>query len=300
MKKMLFFVVTAIFAGAEAWGQPASVSGYYPQGKVMEDLTIHSKILGYDVAYAIYLPPGYDGSTQRYPVVYLLHGYSDNETAWIKWGEISETADRAIANREIPPMIIVMPDAKITWYVNDKEGKNRYEDMAIQEMIPYIDANYRTRAEKSDRAVAGLSMGGYGSLVWSLHHPDLFTACAAYSPGVMTDDQVRELPQKQYDTWFGNIFGVGKDGNRITEHWKNNSPVDLMNTLPKDKIEQVRYYIDIGDDDFLYKGNSTMHINMRDREIAHEYRVHDGYHNWQYWRTNIIEGLKFIGDRFHK
>ncbi len=290
----------AMLCSGPLHSQPTSGSGYYPMGNVFENLNIHSKILGRDVPYAIYLPAGYDQSTERYPVVYLLHGFSDNETAWIQYGEVAETADRAIANRDIPPMIIVMPDAKVTWYLNDKAGRDRYEDMAFQEMIPYIDNTYRTRAQKEFRAVAGLSMGGFGSLIWSLHHPDMFAACAAFSPGVFTDQQIRDLPADQYKTWFGDLFGAGKNGDRINDYWKANSAVDLMDTLPKDQIEQVRFYIDIGDDDFLYKGNSTLHMIMRDRDIRHQYRVHDGSHNWQYWRTNIIYGLEFIGESFHR
>ncbi|RPJ85976.1 MAG: esterase family protein, partial [Acidobacteria bacterium] len=86
------------------------------QGKVLEGLSIDSKILGREVEYAVYLPPDYDTSTRRYPVVYLLHGFTDDETGWIQFGEVYLAADRAIAAREIPPMIIVMPDGGVTWY----------------------------------------------------------------------------------------------------------------------------------------------------------------------------------------
>ncbi len=300
MKKIHILIISLVFPISIAVCQPVAVSGYFTQGTIMEDLSMSSNILGYDVSYAIYLPPGYEQSTQRYPVVYLLHGYSDDETAWIQFGQIRETADRAIANRDIPPMIIVMPDAKVTWYVNDKAGKVRYEDMAFKEFIPFIDASYRTRAEKAFRAVAGLSMGGYGSLVWSLHHPDMFTACAAYSSGSFTDQEIIDMPEKQYFGWFKDIYGVGKNDDRISDYYKENSPVDMMATLPKEQIEKVRFYMDCGDDDFLYKGNSALHTVMRDREIYHEYRVKNGAHNWAYWRTNIIDGLIFIGDRFHR
>ncbi|HYW95808.1 MAG TPA: alpha/beta hydrolase-fold protein [Bacteroidales bacterium] len=300
IKKALLLTLISTLFSFYTWAQPVSESGYFQKGNVLEGMNLSSKILGHDVAYAIYLPPGYQESTQRYPVVYLLHGFSDNETAWIQFGEVSETADRAIANREIPPMIIVMPDAKVTWYVNDVAGKDRYEDMAFREFIPFIDNNYRTRPEKEFRAVAGLSMGGYGSLIWSLHHPDMFTACAAFSAGVFTDKEVEAISDDQYNTWFGEIYRAGNSVNRLTEHWKNNSPVDLMESLPVKQIEQVRFYIDCGDDDFLFKGNSALHTIMRNRNIYHEYRVRNGSHNWHYWRTNIIEGLKFIGDRFHR
>ncbi|MCR4396427.1 MAG: esterase family protein, partial [Candidatus Saccharicenans sp.] len=110
-------------------------------GQVLEGLTVQSKILGKEVRYTIYLPPDYQTSSRRYPVVYLLHGYTDNDTGWLQFGEVNLTADRAIAERQIPPMIIVMPDGGVSWYINDYQNKVRYEDFFFQEFIPYIDAN---------------------------------------------------------------------------------------------------------------------------------------------------------------
>lgn len=105
-----------------------------------------SGILGRDVNYAVYLPPDYETSGRRYPVVYLLHGYTDDESGWIQFGKVNLAADRAIAAREIPPMIIVMPDGGATFYINDCQDKVRYEDMFIQELIPHIDKTYRNPA----------------------------------------------------------------------------------------------------------------------------------------------------------
>ena len=261
---------------------------------------MQSSILKSNVNFAAYFPAGYEESTRRFPVVYLLHGRGDKEIAWIQWGEVQHTLDRAIANREIPPMIVIMPDAKVTWYINDYAGKTRYEDMIFQEFIPFIDKTYRTRTEKEHRAVAGLSMGGYGSLIWSLHHPEMFGSCAAFSSGIFTDEEVTTMGAERYDGYFKDMYGPASQGNRITEHWKKNSVIELMSTLPKEQIEKVRFYIDCGDDDFLYMGNSMLHIKMRDRNIKHEYRVKDGIHSWLYWRTNIIDGLVFIGSGFHR
>ena len=144
----------------------------FPSGKVLEDLSMQSKILPYSVNHCVYLPPGYDESTRNYPVVYLLHGYSDKEWGWVQFGEIQQAADRAIAERIIPPMIIVMPDGKVTFYSNDYKGEDRWEDMFIQEFIPYIEKNYRTRPEKGFRGISGLSMGGFGSLMFAMRYPD--------------------------------------------------------------------------------------------------------------------------------
>ena len=269
-------------------------------GQVLESLKMSSTILGRDVNYAIYLPPDYKESTRFYPVVYLLHGYTDNETGWIQFGEINMAADRAIASREIPSMIIVMPDARATWYLNNADGSEKFEDMFVQEFIPYIDKAYRTRAGKEFRGVSGLSMGGFGSLLYSLKHPDLFTACAAYSAAVWTDEEVKKMGSPTHDGMFEKLFGVTKEKTLLTQHYRENSILDLVGTLPKEQIEKVRFYIDCGDDDFLYKGNSALHVLLRDRQIRHEFRMRDGGHSWIYWRTGIVDGLKFIGESFKR
>ncbi|MCJ7679595.1 MAG: esterase family protein [Candidatus Aminicenantes bacterium] len=256
-----------------------------------------SKILPYDVNYCIYLPPGYEESTRRFPVVYLLHGYSDREWGWVQFGEIQEAVDQAILSRKIPPMIIVMPDGKVSFYVNDYRGKEKYEDMFIQELIPHIDSAYRTRPQQEYRGIAGLSMGGYGALTLSLRHVDLFSGCAAFSAAVWEDEAISD--PKSYERYFKDIFGPLKEGN-LPEHFKKYNPLDIVRTSEPDVLTKVRYYIDCGDDDFLIAGNCALHLLMTEKKIPHEFRVRDGGHRWIYWRTGIIDGLEFIAQRFHR
>lgn len=272
-----------------------------PLGQVLEGLHFSSAVLGREVNYAVYLPPDYAISSRRYPVVYLLHGYTDNESGWIQFGEVNMAADRAIAAREIPPMIIVMPDGGVSFYVNDYENKVRYEDMFIQEFIPHLDGAYRTRPAKEFRGISGLSMGGWGSLVQAMRHPDLFAACAAFSAAVWTDEDFITMDEKMYGLIIGRLLGpnlAGKD--RLTPHYRAHNPLELAKTLSVDALKKVRYYIDCGDDDFLFKGNSALHAILGERKIPHEFRVRDGGHTWTYWRTGIVDGLKFIGQSFHR
>lgn len=294
-------VAAAIVFGLLAAPQ-AALPGEPASGQVREGLKFHSAILGRDVAYAVYLPPDYAASTRRYPVVYLLHGYTDNESGWIQFGEVDLAADRAIAEREIPPMIIVMPDGGVTFYINDGAGKVRYEDMFVRELIPHIDKTYRTRPDREYRGVAGLSMGGWGTLVYTLRHPDLFAAGAAFSAAVWSDEDILSMEPKNWDRLLGPLFGAaGKTGkDRLTAHFREVSPLDLAKSLPEDSLKKVRYYIDCGDDDFLIKGNCALHLLLADRKIPHEFRVRDGGHTWTYWRTGIVDGLKFIGQSFHR
>ncbi|MFW5820198.1 MAG: alpha/beta hydrolase [Bacteroidota bacterium] len=300
MKQLFLSLLLIHGIGIKGISQLPGSTPVVERGTVHEGLSMESSLLDSEVNYAIYLPPGYKNSQRNYPVVYLLHGFTDNETAWIQFGEVHLTADRAIAERKIPPMIIVMPDGGVTWYINDISGKISYEDMIMEEFIPFIDENYNTRPEKEFRAVAGLSMGGYGSLIWSLHNPHVFSACAAFSAGVMTDEEIQNMEEENYNRLFKDIYVNAKGKNRLSSHWKNNSVIELVRSLPVEEIEKIRFYIDCGDDDFLYKGNSSLHIEMRNRGIDHEYRVKNGSHSWEYWRTNIIEGLQFIGESFHR
>jgi enterochelin esterase-like enzyme len=295
--RALAFLFAVALAAAPFLAHPAAAAA-----QVLEGLKCPSAILGRDVSYAVYLPPDYAVSTRRYPVVYLLHGYTDDESGWVQFGEIGQAADRAIAEREIPPMIIVMPDGGVSFYINDAAGKVRYEDMFVREFIPAVDRTYRTRPDREFRGVAGLSMGGWGTLVYALRHPDLFAAGAAFSAAVWSDDDIVGMKQESWDRLLGPLFGAaGLAGqSRLTAAFRQVSPLDLARTLPEDSLKKVRYYIDCGDDDFLIAGNCALHLVLAGRKIPHEFRVRDGGHSWSYWRTGIVDGLKFIGESFHR
>jgi len=299
-KALRLAIAAAVVLGLAA-GHPLLSRDGAASGQVLEGQRFNSRVLGRDVSYAVYLPPDYATSTRRYPVVYLLHGYTDNESGWIQFGEVNMAADRAIAGREIPPMIIVMPDGGVSWYINDSQNKVRYEDMFVQEFIPHIDRSYRTRPSREFRGVSGLSMGGWGTLVCALRHPELFSACAAFSAAVWEDDEILGMKQDTWDEYVGPIFGAGLSGkDRLTSHFRKVSPLDLAKTLPEESLKKVRYYIDCGDDDFLIRGNCALHLLLTDRKIPHEFRVRDGAHTWSYWRTGIVDGLKFIGQSFQQ
>jgi S-formylglutathione hydrolase FrmB len=298
MKKFPIVLGLVLAAGA-ALAAPAQDA--VAQGQVLEGLKISSPILGRDVSYSIYLPPDYATSARRYPVVYLLHGLSDNDSGWIQFGEAPLAADRAIAARTIPPMIIVMPDGGATFYINDHQGKVRWEDMFVREFIPSIDASYRTRPLREYRGISGLSMGGWGSLTLSMRHRDLFVACAAFSAAVWTEKDAGAMEGPQYDRMFAPLFGPHPaEKGQPTAYFKSVNPISLAGSLPDTELRKVRYYIDCGDDDFLIQGNCALHLALLERKIPHEFRVRDGAHTWTYWRTGIVDGLSFIGQSFHR
>lgn len=266
-------------------------------GKVLESLEFESSLVNYPVEYSVYLPPDYETSERSYPILYLLHGYSDDETGWIQFGEANSIADRGIANGDFPPCIIVMPDGKVGWYINNFKGDDPWEDMFVKEFIPFIEEKYRIRSKKEFRAIAGLSMGGNGALLLSMRNPDLFSSCVAMSAGTFTDEEI--INNNQYDRYFKDIYGP-KPKDKVSNHWKANSPLHLLENADKDKLKSIRFYIDCGDDDFLYKGNAALHVKMRNLDIPHEFRVRNGGHEWSYWRTGLFDGLKFISEKFHR
>ncbi|MDD8016479.1 MAG: alpha/beta hydrolase family protein [Acidobacteriota bacterium] len=293
----LFCLAPAFVKGLSSPG----ASNAAGQGRVLEGLNVSSRILDRDVNYAVYLPPDYQASTRRYPVVYLLHGFTDDESAWIQFGEANLAADRAIADRSLPPMIIVMPDGGVTWYVNDHRDEIRFEDMFVREFIPHIDAAFRTRPSREFRGVSGLSMGGWGTLMFAFRHPDLFSSCAAFSAAVFTDEGFAAMEPPLYENMMAPVFGPGLSGKaRLTPHFRKYNPLDLARTLPAESLKKARYYIDCGDDDFLINGNMALHSLLLERGIPHEFRVRNGGHTWAYWRTGISDGLKFIGESFHR
>jgi enterochelin esterase-like enzyme len=265
-------------------------------GKVSDDLVMPSKILKMDRKYAVYLPPDYATSDRRYPVLYLLHGGGDDHTGWVQFGEVQQIADKAIREGKATPMVIVMPDAGTTrrGYFNDVKGDWRYEDYFFEEFMPFIEKTYKIKKEKRYRAISGLSMGGEGTFVYALHHPELFSsACpmsAATGPASLegTKDYFkrREIP---YD-----------NDAQVEAYYKKYSVLELLNNVPEDQKKAVRWYIDCGDDDFLFEGNSLAHIAMRKKEIPHEFRIKDGGHTWTYWRMVLPDVLSFISDAFHQ
>jgi S-formylglutathione hydrolase FrmB len=283
------------------WTGSYQVRSQIAHGRVHEGLTIDSKTLGKPVRFTIYLPPDYDSSDRYYPVVYLLHGYSDNDTGWLQFGEANRIADEGIANGTIPPMILVMPDGGVSFYINNFDGSVPYEDFFIKEFIPQIESSYRIRAERQYRGIAGLSMGGFGALVHAMRHPDLFVACAAFSAGVRTDDEVVEQSEQRWTQVYAPVYGPGRKGkDRITEHFQSYNPLHMVREGSPDRFKDVRFYIDCGDDDALSKANCALHIVLTDLKIAHEFRVRDGGHTWSYWRSGLPDGLKFIGTSFHR
>ncbi|HLT50913.1 MAG TPA: alpha/beta hydrolase family protein [Arenibacter sp.] len=285
MKKSILFLI--------------ALMGLFPvsgqTGKVFDEVVMTSKILDSERKYAVYLPPDYETSQRSYPVLYLLHGAGDDQTGWVQFGEVLRIADKAILEGTATPMIIIMPDANsgVRGYFNSIKGDWRYEDFFFEELMPHVEKKYRIKGEKRFRAIAGLSMGGGGSFMYALHRPELFSsACplSAYVGPLSVDELEARLKRgnEEYDK---------KD---LKTYYDRHNAISLVQSLPLEDMKSVRWYIDCGDDDFLYEGNSLVHIAMKKKGVPHEYRVRDGAHSWTYWRESLPKVLGFVSDAFHQ
>jgi len=265
-------------------------------GKVFDNLSLESNILKSERKFAIYLPPDYDTSSRSYPVLYLLHGSGDDQTGWVQFGEVAHITDKAIKEGIATPMIIVMPDANTgeRGYFNNINGNWNYEDFFFKELMPYVEKTYRIKQDKRFRAISGLSMGGGGAFMYALHHPEMFASAAPLSAytGPLTIQSLQDNLSKRKSENFTD--------EQVKSYFEQHSAVSLVNNEDAEKIAGVRWYIDCGDDDFLYEGNSLIHVAMKKKDIPHEYRVRDGKHTWTYWRESLPEVLEFISQAFHQ
>ena len=231
--------------------------------------------------YTLYLPPGYEADkTERYPVLYLLHGGGCEDTQWVTYGRLPQVADSMIASGKVPKMIIVCPEAnknKMIWF-NDPDWT--YEDYFFNEFIPYIEHHYRVLADQQHRSVAGFSMGGGGSVVYGVHHPEMFSMVYAMS-AYLRRQPLEFLKNDPLGEWRQTVV-------------ERNNPIKYVADCPQMKIDAMnteRWFIDCGDDDFTLEGNMDLVKVFRSRGVRHQFRVRDGAHNWDYWRPALVEAI---------
>ena len=265
-------------------------------GKIVTD-SLYSNILKASVKYNVYLPDGFNESGKTYPVVYLLHGLHGDYTDWAKRASAKAIADELIGTGEAVEMVIIMPNAggadpHTVWngYFN-MPGWN-YEDFFFQELMPTAEQKYRAGGDKGHRAIMGLSMGGGGSTVYSQRHPELFSSCYAMSAWLDYED--------------GHV--KGNDGEKdklyyVCKSVHDHSALDFIDNADEMTLEALRtvaWFIDCGDDDFLFDLSVAFHQKMRDRGVKSEFRVRNGIHNWEYWHLSLRQALPFATRNFTK
>ena len=264
--------------------------------RLLENQTVNSEILNRDMRYALILPGDYPSSGQNYPVVYLLHGFGEDETGWYKGGQVQYYIDQNEA--ATIPMIYVMPQGFNTYYVNKYNGHYHYMDYIVNELVPAIDSLFRTIPDAQHRAVMGYSMGGYGAMILPVKNPDVFKTSVVLSMSFRTDEQYLAEPQSVFDYQWGPIFGgTGASGEaRLTDYFKEFSPFHFLGSPGNVSFEGINLFIDCGDDEeTLSVTSNAFHDTLRSLNIPHEYRVRNGAHTWSYWHGALPEALAYIG-----
>jgi S-formylglutathione hydrolase FrmB len=294
MKKSLFlvlcFISTLIFAQT---------------GTILTDVS-KSDILKKDMSYSVYLPPSYEKSQRAYPILYLLHGMTGDNTDWVNRGEVARIAAQAMQSGKAPEMIIVMPDGLFdAFYINNYDKSVQWEDYFYKELIPSVEKKYRTFSQRQYRAIAGLSMGGYGSLYHALKHKDMFSGCYTMSGAFLEIEPLKagEKPG-QFENVYVKLWGA-RNATGLHENFKAHSLAGMVKDMEEYKVPQgwgqpslPAIVIDCGDDDFLLKANTNMVHLMKEKKIPLEFRVRDGGHTWEYWRTGLDLALEFVGKLF--
>jgi len=256
----------------------------------VETVQFQSKLTNATLPYNVILPADYRASSvTRYPVLYLLHGFGGH---YSDWATRTNVADYAAPYR----MIVVMPEGNNGWYT-DSTGvaTDKYESYILKELIPDVQKRYRTIEARYGRAVAGLSMGGYGSLKFGLKSPDTFvfvgSLSGALAAATWTEDDLKNLKAIR-DSVF-TVFGpTGSDVR------KANDVYEITRGLSAARVAALPYiYLDCGTEDFLISLNQQFAALLREKKIPHEYRELPGDHNWAYWDQQIPEVLRIAAQK---
>ena len=260
------------------------------RGARLEDWTLRTPALSDPTGVRVLLPTGYaSDSRRRYPVLYLLHGADSDYQSWTRDGDAEAITARA-------PMIVVMPDGGANgwytdWYQGARPVQPRWETYHVGELVPWIDATYRTIAARRGRAIAGLSMGGYGALSYAARHPGTFAAAASFSGA---------LEIGSADAWGERSANEAR--------WRAHLPISIASRLRSLALVELR----TGDgrpgpldrrgtkpgcgacglERFLRAGNVRLHARLRALGIRHVWDDYGpGTHDWPYWRRDLRETL---------
>ena len=246
---------------------------------IRETLAVRSDAMNKDVPVTVLLPNAYH-SMEALPVVYLLHGHGDNHTAWDVKGNTGVLADQY-------NVILVMPDGGTnSWYWDSPvDPTYKYETFVAKELVAYIDSHYKTRADRSARAITGLSMGGHGGLWLGIRHQDVYGAAGSTSGGV----DIRPFPKN---------WGMSLRLGTIEENPKNWDNYTVINLVDKLEPNAMKLIIDCGTEDFFYEVNCALHEKLAAAKIPHDFYTRPGVHNWDYWRNSIQYQILFFSNYF--
>lgn len=313
---------------------PGEASPAQPSPSRVVTEVMYSPALGVDKRVVVYLPRGYDSQpARRYPVYFYLHGLGGNEENWVKGGALDAQADQLGVEA-----IIAMPDGDDGFYIDSKlpidfaqclasgEGlflpgkqapettcvkRRNYETYVTKDLVSWVDGKYRTLGTREGRAIAGLSMGGFGAMALSLRHPELFAAAASHSgavallyqgPRPFAPGKTQLVTKIQVDQrgaiggpiggWLAKVFGEDVAG------WKQYDVVELATAHAASPAPKVALYFDCGtEDDFHLQDNvQYVHEALGKKNIPHELYLGPGRHDFAFWKARLPQSLQFLRD----
>lgn len=259
-----------------------------PAAPKFDSLTVKaaSAAMGREMPYRVILPEGYKrAKAKRYPVIYLLHGLTGHFDNWTE-------NTRLVALAKKYPYIIVTPEGGDGWYTDSATiPADKYESYFIQELVPEIDRKYRTLANRENRVVGGLSMGGYGALKFGLKYPDKFIIAGSFSGAL--DSPVKGLKNNFLRPSIASVFGA--EGSQTQSA---NDIFRLTGAMEAEELKDLPFlYLSCGTEDFLYQANHEFAGVLQKRKIPHEYRELPGKHDWAFWDSQVEEFLTLVSRR---
>ena len=254
-----------------------------------------SKILARSVRFCVVLPAGFDADkTRHFPILYFFHGLGDNEQFFLHSGAWNLTEDLR-ERGEIKDFLIATPDADASFYINSRDGKDRYEDFLLQEFFPFIENRYHVISGRGNRAIAGISMGGYGALHLAFRHPQLFVSVSAHSAALIEKLPafLGPAPNSPRSRVLGGVFGNPPD----EAFWERNSPLTFARTA---NLSGLKIYFDCGDqDDYGFEaGAAALDKILSGRHIPHEFHIYPGGHDPAYFAEHLPASLLFASHAF--
>src|SRR5271156_2410731 len=264
---------------------------------------LNSRILKHPVHYCVYLPASYDtGATkhpaQTYPVLYFLHGLGDNERTLFNSGGWT-LLDDLRQQHKIGEFLIVAPEGGRTFYINSADGSVRYSEFFLQEFIPHIEAKYRISKGRSNRAISGISMGGYGAFRFAFSHPEMFSAVSAQSAALITESPQELDTATRSGAPLGKLLATVFGSPIEVTHWKENSPFVLANRNQA-ALRRMAIYFNCGQDDNygFEKGAAALHQQLQKEKVEHEYHPYPGDHSLGYFLDHFTEVMEFHSRAF--
>lgn len=286
---LLLLSLAILTGGATAQNQIVAVKAplISEAADSVRDYKLNSSLMKRQMPYRVALPPSYESNKEnRYQVVYLLHGLTGH---YDNWGDKTKIADYLVPFN----VIVVMPEGENGWYTDSQSiPDDKYESYIVRELIPEIDKKFRTLASRENRIIAGLSMGGYGSLKFGLKYPEMFSLVGSFSGALgaasWTAENLAPLKWKTLTDSIVSVYGAADSQTR-----QENDIYKIARDMPAEKIKNLPFiYLDCGTEDSLIGANRDFAAILLSKKIPHEFRQLPGAHNWQYWEAQIQEFLR--------